>query len=754
MKHFLSLFLIALSLTAFAKTPVYKDAKAPVDKRVEDLLRRMTLEEKIGQLNQRSFWDTPDGHTLFFGMIRDGKIGSFMNVTNPVMADSIQRIALTHTRLGIPVLLARDVIHGYKTIFPIPLGQAATFSTEVARDGARVAAREASTDGIRWTFAPMIDIARDPRWGRIAEGCGEDPYLTSQMARAMVEGFQNAGVAACAKHFVAYGAAEGGRDYNTTGVAERELRQTYLPPFKTATEAGAMTFMASFNANDGMPSSCNRHLLTDILRGEWGFKGFVVSDCFSVRELVSHGVAATEAAAAGMCLSAGLDMDMEDSLFIDNILAQLKEGKVKESDINRAVRGILRTKFLLGLFEDPYVHTPQSFKYAPAHLAAAKRAALQSAILLKNDSATLPISVARTPRVLLTGPLADAPYDQLGTWIFDGEKEHTVTLRAALEAEKGLKLIYEPALRYSREVSPEGIERALAAAANADIIVAAIGEEAILSGEGHALAELNLVGGQSELVSRLKATGKPLVLVVMAGRPLTIGKEMAEADAVLYSFHPGTMGGPALADLLLGRESPSGKTPVTFPSTSGQCPIYYNHAQTGRPATGAEIGLSGIPEEAGNTFLGCTSYYLDAGHLPLIPFGYGLSYTTFTYSPVTLSGSKRQTADGTPVYPFDGAVTATFTLTNTGSVRATEVVQLYTRDLVASVTPSVRDLRRFERVTLRPGESRTVSFTLPISELSFVGHDLKPRLEPGEFTLGVGGSSLCPLTEKFQIAEK
>lgn len=751
LKSFIIFSFIALSVGAKPTQPLYKNPAAPVEKRVDDLLSRMTLDEKIGQLNQRSFWDTPDGHALFYGMLRAGQIGSFMNVLRPAVADSIQRIALTESRLGIPVLFARDVIHGYKTIFPIPLGQAATFSPEVAAEGARVAAVEASSDGIRWTFAPMIDIARDARWGRIAEGCGEDPYLASCFARAMVRGFQNGdslatptSVAACAKHFVAYGAAEGGRDYNTTGVTERELRQTYLPPFKAAVDAGALTFMSSFNANDGTPASCNRHMLTDILRGEWGFPGFVVSDCFSIRELVPHGVAADEADAAAQCLTAGLDMDMEDSAYINNLARLVKEGTVSEADIDRAVRSILYVKFKMGLFEDPYIHTPQSVKYSPAHLAAAKRAALRSAILLKNDGATLPLDTKRKPRVLLTGPLADAPYDQLGTWIFDGEKEHTVTLRAALAAEKGLKLNYVPSLKYSRHVDAAGIDRAVAAAAAADVIVCAVGEEAILSGEGHAMAETYLVGAQSELVKRLKATGKPLVLIVMAGRPLSIGREVEQADAVLYVFHPGTMGGPALADLLTGRESPSGKTPVTFPKTSGQCPIYYNHQQTGRPANGTEIGLSGIPEEAGNTFLGCTSYYLDAGHEPLYPFGYGLTYTTFDYSDLKLDSDR---------YPLDGTITAEVTLTNTGKRKATEVVQLYTRDLVASVSPSVRDLRRFERVTLAPGESRRLKFTLPVSELAFIGADLKPRVEPGAFTLGIGSSSLAPLTAKFTVVK-
>lgn len=745
------LLALVFTLPLHSKTPLYKKADAPVDARVEDLLGRMTLDEKIGQLNQRAYWHNDEGRKLFDPMIEAGGLGSLMNVNDPASADRLQRIAVEKSRLGIPLLIARDVIHGYKTIFPIPLGQAATFSPEIAREGARIAAVEASSDGVRWTFAPMIDIARDARWGRIAEGCGEDPYLTSVMADAMVRGFQNGdsvgsptSLAACAKHFVAYGAAEGGRDYNATGVSERELRQTYLPPFKSALDAGAMTFMASFNANDGVPSSCNKRILTDILRKEWGFDGFVVSDCFSVRELVPHRVAVDEADAAAKCIAAGTDMDMEDGIYAAHLDSLVKAGLVSVDDIDRAVRGILRTKFMLGLFENPYVVTQQSVKYAPSHLAAARRAALESAILLKNDGDVLPFDRTKVRKLLITGPMADARYNQLGTWIFDGEKEHTVTLLDAFRSEYGdsLDIVYSPGLGNPRKSDPETIAAAVTAATDADAVVVAVGEDAILSGEGHCMADLGLVGGQSQLIGQLKATGKPLVMIVMAGRPLAIGREADMADAVIYSFHPGTMGGPALADIIMGRESPSGRTPVTFPSTSGQCPIYYNHANTGRPATGAELGIADIPDDAGNTFLGCTSYYLDAGHKPLYPFGYGLTYTTFAYSDLALD--KEQ-------YAPDGTIHVSFTLTNTGKREATEVVQLYTADLVASVTPSVADLRRFDRVRLAPGESRRVEFDLPVSELAIVGSDLVSRVEPGEFSLRVGPDSTRGCETKFSV---
>ncbi len=747
---FLSLFINSVS-AAGAETPVYLRTDRPVEERVEDLLSRMTLQEKIGQLNQRSYWYSEEGKRVFYPMVENGEVGSLMNVTDPETANALQRIAVEKSRLGIPLLLARDVIHGYKTIFPIPLGQAATFSPEVVREGSRIAAVEASSDGIRWTFAPMVDIARDARWGRIAEGFGEDPYLTSVMSAASVEGFQHGdsigsptSVAACAKHFVAYGAAEGGRDYNTTGVSARELRQTYLPPFKAAADAGALTFMASFNANDGIPSSANAPLLTGVLREEWKFPGFVVSDCFSVRELVSHRVAADEKEAAAMSVAAGLDMDMEDSIFATYLPALVAEGKVDEKDIDRGVRGILRAKFMLGLFEDPYVHTPQDVKYSPAHLEAARKAASESVILLKNESSTLPLSPKRTKKILLTGPMADASYNQLGTWIFDGEREHTVTILDALRGAdfSGFKVDYTPGLLTPRRSDAEEIERAVRGARSADAVVVAVGEDAILSGEGHCMADIELVGAQSELVARLKETGKPIILIVMAGRPLAIGREVELADAVLWVFHPGTMGGPAIADILTGKVNPSGKTPVTFPTTSGQCPIYYNHQVTGRPATGKELKLGDIPDDAGNTFLGCTSYYLDAGHEPLYPFGYGLSYTNFDYSDLKI---------GEESYSPDGVVTATFTLTNTGDREGTETVQLYTTDLVASVAPNVADLRSFRRVTLAPGESRRVTLEFPVEALSITGTDLIRRVEPGEFILRVGPDSLRGIEGKFEV---
>lgn len=503
---------------------LYKDATQPVEKRVENLLSQMTLDEKIGQLNQRSMWGGDDALAIFSEEISKGNIGSLLNVPDAVYADSMQRVAIERSRLGIPVLISRDVIHGYKTIFPIPLGQAATFDTAVVEKGARIAAVEASSDGIRWTFAPMIDIARDPRWGRIAEGCGEDVYLTSRMSRAMVKGFQgddltsSTSMAACAKHFVGYGASESGRDYNSTFIPERLLRNVYLPPFEEACKAGCLTYMSSFNDNDGVPASGNKFVLTDILRGEWGFNGFVVSDWASVGEMVNHGFCADRKEAAMKGFNAGVDMEMESGTYIAHMKELLDEGKVSQADIDRSVANILRVKFMLGLFENPYITTPQDVKYSDEHLAAAKEAAVKSAILLKNDNETLPLS-SGVKRILLTGPLADARHDQMGTWVFDGEKEKTVTLLDALRNEYGgdINIIYEPALGYSRDKNEAGIARAVNAVRGVDAVIAVVGEESILSGEAHCLADLNLVGAQGKLIEALSHTGKPLVTVVMAG---------------------------------------------------------------------------------------------------------------------------------------------------------------------------------------------------------------------------------------------
>ncbi|WP_195668166.1 beta-glucosidase BglX [Bacteroides intestinalis] len=726
-----------------------KGSDAAIEKKVESLLSRMTLEEKIGQMNQiTSYGNIEDMSSL----IKKGEVGSILNEVDPVRINALQRVAMEESRLGIPLLIARDVIHGFKTIFPIPLGQAASFNPQIAKDGARVAAIEASSVGIRWTFAPMIDIARDPRWGRIAEGCGEDTYLTSVMGAAMVEGFQGdslnspTSIAACPKHFVGYGAAEGGRDYNSTFIPERRLRNVYLPPFEAATKAGAATFMTSFNDNDGIPSTGNAFILKDVLRGEWGFDGLVVTDWASASEMISHGFAADSKEVAMKSVNAGVDMEMVSYTFVKELPALIKEGKVKESTIDEAVRNILRVKYRLGLFDAPYVDEKQpSVMYTPSHLKVAKQAAVESAILLKNDKEVLPLQES-LKTVAVVGPMANAPYEQLGTWIFDGEKAHTQTPLNAIKEMVGdkVQVIYEPGLAYSREKNPAGVAKAAAAAARADVILAFVGEEAILSGEAHCLADLNLQGDQSVLITALAKTGKPVVTIVMAGRPLTIDQEVEESTAVLYSFHPGTMGGPALADLLWGKAVPSGKTPVTFPKMVGQIPVYYAHNKTGRPATRNEVLLDDIAVEAGQTSLGCTSFYMDAGFDPLFPFGYGLSYTTFKYSNVKLSSASLKK---------DDVLTVTFDLENTGKYKGTEVAQLYIQDKVGSVTRPVKELKRFTRVTLKPGEKKNVSFELPVSELAFWNIDMVKVVEPGDFGLWVATDSQSGEEVFFKVVD-
>ncbi|WFE86022.1 glycoside hydrolase family 3 N-terminal domain-containing protein [Parabacteroides chongii] len=737
--------LLALSMMACSQ-PSGSGKGDAVEKQVEALLGKMTLQEKIGQMNQLSPFGPPEE---IAGQIRNGEVGSLLNITDPAIVNQIQKVAVEESRLGIPLLMSRDVIHGYKTIFPIPLGQAATFNPQIVQDGARVAAIEASADGIRWTFAPMIDISRDPRWGRIAESCGEDPYLSSVMGVAMVKGFQGdslndpTSIAACAKHFIGYGAAEGGRDYNSTFIPERQLRNVYFPPFEAAAKAGCATFMTSFNDNDGIPSTGNSFILKDVLRDEWKYDGMVVTDWASTAEMISHGFCKDEKEAALKSVDAGIDMEMVSGTFIRHLEELVKEGKISEAAINNAVRNILRLKFRLGLFDNPYVNTDQHVKYAPEHLAKAKEAAEQSVILLKNDRETLPFT-DKIRTIAVVGPLADAPHDQMGTWVFDGEKAHTQTVLAALKEMYGDKVqfIYEPGLGYSRDKNTGNITKAVSAATHADAVLVCVGEESILSGEAHSLADLHLQGAQSELITALAKTGKPLVTVIMAGRPLTIEQEVNQSDAVLYAFHPGTMGGPAIADLLFGKVAPSGKTPVTFPKMVGQIPVYYAHNNTGRPASRQETLIDAIPLEAGQTSLGCTSFYMDAGFDPLFPFGYGLSYTTFRYDNLQLPTDKL-TANGTLEISFD--------LTNTGKYDGTEVVQLYVQDIFGSVTRPVKELKGFQRVSLKQGEKKTVTFSLPVEELAFWNIDMQKVVEPGEFNLWVGPNSAEGLQTTFTV---
>lgn len=715
--------------------------------RVEALLQQMTLKEKIGQLNQLSVGGF-DHNTA--GMMRAGMVGSILNECNPKVLNRYQKVAVEESRLGIPLIISRDVIHGFKTMFPIPLGLAATFDPELVEQGARVAAVEATASGIRWTFSPMLDIARDPRWGRIAEGSGEDTYLDAVMGVAMVKGYQgetidNTSMAACVKHFVAYGAAEGGRDYNSTGITERTLRNVYLPPFEACVKAGAMTLMTSFNDNDGVPSTGNGFLVNDVLRGEWGFDGFVVSDWASIYEMVNHGFAEDNKRAGELAFNAGVDMDMMSYSYISHLEELINEGKVSMETLDNAVRNILRIKVRLGLFENPYVDESkvESVFYSAESLEAARRSAVESAVLLTNNG-VLPLDKSKISTVLVTGPMANAPHDQLGTWTFDGDPAHTVTPLKAIRDlyGKDVKVIYEPGLTFTREFNEDGIAKAVKAARKADVILAFMGEEAIMSGEAHCLTDITLKGDQRKMIEALHATGKPVVLNVMAGRPLVLDFEIKNSDAILYSFHPGTMGGPAISQLIFGDETPSGKTPVTFPKNVGQIPIYYNHNMTGRPYNGTETMLYDIPLRAGQTSLGNTSYWLDSTFEPEFPFGYGLTYTTFKYSDPSIEKIK---------YGVNDIVRASVEITNAGDRVAEEVLQLYVRDMVGSVTRPVKELKGFKRVKVAPGETVKVDFELPVQDLAFYGIDMKKKVEPGKFRLWIAGDSASGKPVEFEV---
>ena len=717
---------------------------ADIEKRIDQLLSRMTLSEKIGQMNQVSAGGDVANYAE---ALRNGQIGSILNEVDPVKINEFQRICVEESRLGIPLLVGRDVIHGFHTIFPIPLGLAATFDPSLVEVGARIAAIEATAQGVRWTFSPMLDIARDPRWGRMAEGSGEDPLLDAAMAEAMVRGYQGSmeldktSMAACVKHFVGYGAAEGGRDYNSTFLTEKQLRNVYLPPFEAAVKAGALTLMTSFNDNDGVPSTGNTFILKDVLRKEWGFDGLVVTDWNSMGEMIAHGFGVDRKDVACKAVNAGVDMDMMTFGFLSHLEELVASGCVKESAIDEAVRHILRVKILLGLFEHPYVDVDAaaSVQYAKENLDAARSTVEESVILLRNDG-VLPLDAENIRTILVTGPMADAPHDQLGTWSFDGDKNHTVTPLKALQERFPGKVLYVPGLRFSRE-QRDRFDDVVAAARRSDVVLAFVGEEAILSGEAHCLADLNLIGSQSDLLAALKSTGKPVITTVMAGRPLTIERDLPNCSAMLYAFHPGTMGGPALADILFGDVNPSGKTPVTFLRTVGQAPLYYAHNMTGRPYAGEKM-LSEIDLEAGQTSLGNTSYYLDYGAYPLFPFGFGLSYTTFRYSDIAVDKM---------VYPKDGEISISFTLANTGERDGTEVVQVYIRDLVGSVTRPVKELKAFKREFLKTGESRRITYRIPVSDLAFYGLDGEKKVEPGDFQLWVAGDSASGEPVPFEV---
>jgi beta-glucosidase len=727
-------------------------ADTNVDKRLEELLARMTLSEKVGQMVQINDFDGVVSDDLK-KRLREGRIGSMLNEIVPKASMEIQRIAIEESRLGIPLIMGRDVIHGYRTIFPIPLGQAAAWDPALVRQCAQVAAKEASAAGFQWTFAPMMDIARDPRWGRIAEGFGEDPYLASILAAAMVEGFQGNdlsspdSIAACAKHFAGYGAAEGGRDYDTAIIPEGLLRDVYLPPFRAAVRSGVASVMTSFNEINGVPSSGSKFLLRKVLRDEWGFKGFVVSDWAATAEMVNHGFCRDLKDVAVKSIDAGVDMEMVSTAYADHLEALVNDGAVRKELVDDAVRNILRIKFKLGLFDSRRPFTAKAAdKPVPEALQLAKTAATKSIVLLKNDNKILPLS--RSIRsVAVIGPLADEPYEVLGTWNRDGQIEDTVTPLAAIRNFLGSSgaVHYAQGLPYTRSGDTSGFAAAVDAARKADAVLMFVGEEAILSGEAHSRAYLDLPGAQTQLVESIARTGKPLVLVVMAGRPLTIGDVFEKAQAVLYAWHPGTMCGPALADLLFGVESPSAKLTITFPKTEGQIPVYYAHKNTGRPPTRTRlVMIDDIPPRARQGSLGDAARYLDIGYLPLYPFGYGLSYTEFKYANLRLSSQRVKLGD---------TIRVSVDLTNSGQMEAEEISQLYVRDVVASLTRPVKELKGFKKVRLKPGETKTVTFDLPVNSLGFHNSEMRYVVEPGTFHLWVGGDSQSGLQSEFDVTD-
>jgi beta-glucosidase len=706
---------------------------AEIEKKIDALLARMTLEEKLGQMSQAAFSKLTDKTRE---EIRQGRWGSLYGGAAPEQWAEAQRIALKESRLAIPLIFAQDVIHGYTTIFPIPLGQSASWDPELVRQAARVAARETSAAGIHWTFSPMMDIARDPRWGRIAEGFGEDPQLASRMAAAMVRGYQGDSldaadsIAACAKHYVGYGAAEGGRDYNTTWIPENLLRDVYLAPFQAAREAGLATYMSAFNNLNGVPASANAFTLRQVLRDEWKFDGFVVSDYTAIAELIPHGYASDDTDAALKGIRAGVNMEMVSTTYWDHGKALVAGKQLDPKLIDEAVREILRIKFRLGLFDAKGQTPPPAAPPAGPALETARKLAAESLVLLKNQNGTLPLA-SSLGKVAVIGPLADSARDQLGSWAL-GSPDAVRTPLAALRETLGAgRVVYAPGLKNSRDESHDGFQAAVEAARGVDAVLLFLGEEASLSGEASSRAYLDLPGAQEALVNEVAQAGKPTVAVIMAGRPLTFHNVAAKAGAVLYAWHPGTMGGPAIADVLLGKMAPSGKLPVTFPRTVGQVPIYYNHLNTGRPP--AETGPA-----AEDKF---KSKYLDVSFTPEYPFGFGLSYTSFAYGAPQLSAKSMSVG---------GSLTVSAEVANTGKVEADETVQLYIRQMAASLAQPVRELKDFRRVHLKPGEKQTVEFTLNSSALAFhKGAQLVT--EPGTFQVWVAPDSSAGTPAQFVL---
>jgi beta-glucosidase len=736
------------------------DQSLGLDQRVDDLVQEMTLEEKVGQLRQLNGLGAPTGdgkhqaaREELLELIRKGQVGSILNEISISTINEYQGLAIKESRLGIPLIIGRDVIHGYRTIFPIPLGQAASWNPQLVKEGCAIAAREARSQGIHWTFAPMVDIARDPRWGRIAESFGEDPVLCSALSAASVKGYQGddlssqAHIAACVKHFVGYGAAEGGRDYNATVISPSAMRNIYLPPFKAAVDAGVATLMCAFNDVNGIPMSAHTYLLRDVLRKEWGFQGFVVSDWESIREMIPHGFAADERDAAVAAIRAGVNMEMASTTFHNFLVKAVEDGDIQEEIIDDLVKEILRIKFQLRLFENPFVKEGQtSVLLTGDHLEAARKLARQSVVMLKNEKGTLPIKIEKIKKIAVIGPLANAKREQLGTWIPDGREEDSITPLAGIREAAGdnAEVTYVAALKNDLDRSTEGFTAAVAAAENADLVVLIVGEQARLSGEASSRAIIDLPGAQNELIKTVAEVGKPTVMIVEAGRPLTIGPQVAQVDAVLYSFHAGTMAGPAIADLLWGKQSPSGKLPVTLLKSVGQIPLYYNHTNTGRPPRKYELDEDKEFDDEFDLELGYNSNYLDVRPYPLFPFGYGLSYTEFDYGKVELSTNKLKSGQ---------VLAVRVPVTNKGKAAGDEVVQVYIRDLVGSITRPVRELKAFRRIAILPGQTEVLEFAISTDDLKFYNNEEQLLLEPGKFELYVGGSSAAPLAATFEVVK-
>ncbi|MCA8829933.1 beta-glucosidase BglX [Hymenobacter pini] len=761
----MSLGLLTPQLQA-QKTTVPSAASAMADdpkmtKFIDDLMQKMTLEEKIGQLNLITVGFDVTGPVVSKDVdanIRKGNVGAVLNTFTPVAARKLQEMAVKESRLHIPLIFGYDVIHGHRTIFPIALGLASSWDLTAIERSARIAAEEASADGINWVYSPMVDIARDPRWGRISEGSGEDPYLGSQIARVMVRGYQgddlskNNTVMACVKHFALYGAAEAGRDYNTTDMSLVRMYNEYLPPYKAAFDAGAGSAMSSFNDINGMPATGNKWLMTDLLRGQWGFKGFVATDYTAINEMTAHGMGG-DAQVSALALNAGIDQDMVGEIFLRNLAQNLKDGTVKQEQIDLACRRILEAKWKLGLFKDPYLYTNEKRAKATMmkkeFITDARDISRKSMVLLKNSNNVLPLKKQGT--IALIGPLATRQRDMIGSWSGAGDWKQAVSLEQGIRnvAGSGVKIVtaqganftddqqmidrlnaHGGELNVDKRSSEELIREAVQTAQGADVIVAAVGESQGMTGEAASRADIGLPGQQLELLKALKKTGKPLVIVLMNGRPMTLPWEDKNADAILETWFAGTQAGNAIADVLFGNYNPSGKLTATFPQHVGQVPLYYNHKNTGRPYAGVALDKY-------------KSRYMDVSNDPLYPFGYGLSYTTFEYSKPELS---------TTTLSMNGTLDVKVTVRNTGNYDGEEVVQLYTRDMVGSISRPVQELKGFQKIMLKKGESRTLTFRLTPEDLKFYNADLQFVAEPGDFQVMVGGNSRDVQMAAFKLA--